>query len=362
MTLERMLADALREEAEARDVDVPRMWSETRDRLEPAPTRSRKRWPVVAAAAAAAAVLGGVGLVAGSTGDGGWLILPAGEPDGTREGEVADAFSCPEQVVHDWTRPESVVDKHFVASLEGGLEVQARGYDVPRYELEVDGDRAFASFGNADGSLALRSEFHREDGEWVRFRSEVCTGEGGSMAVPLEEPLELRNHLGDEPFRPTGLSGRDPVLLDHRAVYDHVGVVRPRSLYAGACGDTVCISSVRGGGDATSTKIRSNGKPHDVSFSFLPSDGEWQTRPYGMWAVYDRGGEVEDVTFSRGAEVFVAEQITSDAWPGTLHLVVAPFEDLTGIAVLPPRDGPGGGVATHYTAEDLAGFGDGPDR
>ena len=361
MTLERMLADALREEAEARDVDVARMWVDTRDRLEPSPAAPRRRWPVVAVAAAAAAVVVGVGLVAGSTGDGGRMILPAGDPDRSRQGEVADAFTCPEQVVHDWTRPGTVVDKHFVASLEGGLEFQAGGYDVPRYELEVDGDRAFASFGNADGSLALRSEFHREDGEWVRFRSEVCTGEDRSVAVPLEEPLELRNHLGDEPFRPTGLSGRDPVLLDHRAVYDHVGVVRPRSLYAGACGGSVCISSLRGGGDATSTEIRSNGRPHDVSFSFLPnSTAEWQTRPYGMWAVYDRDGEVEDVTFSRGSEVFRAERITSDTWPGTLHLVVAPFEDLMGIAVMPPRDSPGGGLATHYPAEELAGFQDGP--
>lgn len=361
MTLERMLADALREEAEARDVDVARMWVGTRDRLEPSPVGRRRRWPVVAAAAAAAAVVVGVGLVAGSTGDGGRMILPAGDPDRAREGEVADEFTCPEQVVHDWTRPETVVDEHFVASLQGGLEFQARGYDVPRYELEVDGDRAFASFGNSDGSLALRSEFHQEDDEWVRFRSEVCAGEDGSVAVPVEEPLELRNHLGDEPFRPTRLSGRDPVLLDHRAFYDHVGLVRPRSLYAGACGDSVCISSVRGGGDGTSTRIRPNGRPHDVSFSFLPNDSsDWRTRPHGMWAVYDRDGDVEDVTFSRGNTVFRAERITSDSWPGTLHLVVAPFEDLTGITVMPPRGGPDGGLATHYAAEDLAGFRDGP--
>lgn len=354
MRLERMLTDALREEAEDRDVDVARLWAETRDRLGQEPPRRARRRPAVLAAAAAAAVVVGV---AGLTQLGGPdRVTPSGPAEGSsREGDVADDFTCPEQVVHDWTRPSSVVDKQFVATLHKGLEFQARGYDVPRYELEVDGDRAFAGFGNVDGSLALRSEFHREDGEWVRFRSEVCTGEDGSVAVPVEEPLELRNHLGSEPVPPTDLSGRDPVLLDHRAYYTHVGVVEPRSLYVGACGrKALCLSSLEEGGDGSSHRLRSETKPRDLSWMFLRDDSPgWRTQPYGFWALYDRDGKVEDVTFSLGNMVFRAERVTSKAWPGTLHLVVAPLDEFTGIVVTPPRGGPDGGMSTLYEPQDL---------
>lgn len=355
MKLERMLADALREEAESRDVDVARLWADTRGRLERKPPVRRKRWPVVAAAAAAAAVVLGVGVVATVTGDEGRRILPAGEPDGPVEGEVADDFTCPEQVVHDWTRPETVVDKYFVATMEGGLEFQAAGYDVPMYELEVEGDRAHVSFGNTDGSLALRSEFHREDGEWVRFRSEVCTGEDGSVAVPVEEPSELRNHLGDDPLPPSELSGQEPVLLDHRAYYDHVGVVRPRTLYAGACGKAICLSSVEEGGDSGSTRVRPGAQPHDVSPFFLPNDApDWREQPYGMWAVYDADDEAAEVSFSLGNMIFRAERFTAAGWPGTLYLVVAPFEEFTGLTVVPPQ-----GLSSHYPPEELPPYGEG---
>ncbi len=356
-SLERMLTDALREEAGSRDVDVARLWSETRNRLDHEPRVRRGRRPaILAAAAAAAVVVGAAGLT--------WLsgpdrVAPSGPADGPVRGEssIADGFTCPEQVVHDWTRPSSVVDKRFVATLRNGLEFQARGYDVPAYELEVAGDRAFASFGNTDGTLALRSEFHRQDGEWVRFRSEVCTGEDGSVAVPVEDPLALRNHLGDAPL-PPDMSGRDPVLLDHRAYYTHVGVVEPRSLYAGACGKALCLQGVYAGAhESISVRIPSGATPRDVSWVFLPiGSPDWRTQPYGMWALYDRDGEVEDVTFSRGNMVFRAEQMTSDSWPGTLHLVVAPFEEVTGIAVHPPRSAPDGGLSTSYEPRDLRGY------
>ena len=357
MRLERMLTDALREEAETRDVDVSRMWAETRGRLGQEPARRPRRRPAVLAAAAAAAVV--VAGVAGVTQLGGPdRVTPSGPADGrSSEGDVADDFTCPEQVVHDWTRPSSVVDERFVATLHNGLEFQARGYDVPMYELEVEGDRAFASFGNTDGTLALKSEFHREDGDWVRFRSEVCTGEDGSVLVPVDEPLKLRNHLGSEPLPASELSGRAPRLLDHRAYYDHVGVVRTRSLYVGACGRAVCLGTVEAGGDGSSSRLRPGVIPHDVSTSFLrPETPDWRTQPYGMWALYDRDGKVEDVTFSRGNMVFRAERVTSDSWPGTLHLVVAPFEEVTGIAVYPPRGAPGGGLPTNYEPKGLPGY------
>lgn len=352
MRLERMLTDALREEAEARDVDVARLWSDTRTRLYPEPPRRSRRRPVVLAAAAAAAVV--VAGVAGLTQLGGPdRVSPAGPAGGStsREGDVADDFTCPEQVVHDWTRPSSVVDKSFVATFRGGLDFQTRGYGVPMYEYEIEGDRAFVRFGSADGSLAMRSEFHRQDDEWVRFRSEVCSGEDGSVAVPVEEPLELRNHLGEDPLPPSDLSGRRPLLLDHRSYYTHVGVVRPRSLYAGACGKAVCLSSVEEGDESASTRVRPGVKPRDVSWIFLPNDSPaWRTQPYGLWALYDAEGTVEDVLLDRGG-LYRAQRFTSDGWPGTLWVGVAPVEEFRGVSVY-PRDG----LPSFHEPQDLPGY------
>lgn len=358
MSLERMLADALREEAESRDVDLPRLWVGTRDRLEQTPSRPHRRPAVLAAAAAAVVVVAGV---VGLTQLGGpERAAPAG-PAGdvvAKEGEVSDDFTCPEQVVHDWTRPETVVDKQFVASFRGGLDFQTRGYDVPRYTYRVDGDRAFVSFGSDDGSLAMRSEFHRQDGEWVRFRSEVCSGEDGSVVVPVDEPLELRNHLGGDPLPPSELSGRDPQLLDHRSYYTHVGVVRPRSLYAGVCGTGICLSSVEEDGDSSSTRVRPGVTPYDVSFTFLPNDAPyWRNQPYGMWALYDRDAKVEDVSLDlRDGRIIWATKHQGQDWPGTLYVLVAPFDEVGVVTVHHTAgSGPWAGEGRDYLPEDLAG-------
>lgn len=246
MKLERMLADALREEAGGRDVDVARLWADTRGRLD-------------------------------------------------RESAVRRSAGA-------WSPPR--------------LRPQ-------RYSLRSD--------------------------RLVRFRSEVCAGEAGSVVVPVEEPSMLRNHLGDDPLPPSALSGGRPLLLDHRAYYDHVGVTRPRTLYAGACGTALCLSSVEEDGDSGSTRVPPGAKPHEVSPYFLPNDApDWREQPYGMWAVYDAADEVADVTYSRGNSLFRAERFTADGWPGTLYLVVAPFDEFTGLTVTPPEE-----RSTHYPAEEL---------
>jgi hypothetical protein len=97
-------------------------------------------------------------------------------------------------------------------------------------------------------------------------------------------------------------------------------------------------------------------KPHDVSWIFLRDDSPgWRTQPYGMWALYDRDGEVEDVLLDRGG-LYRAEKVTGDGWPGTLWVGVAPVDEFAGITVTPPRGGPDGGLSTYYELQDIPGY------
>jgi hypothetical protein len=358
MKVEQMLTDALRKEAEARDIDVTGLWVRTRERLEQEPGRRSRRLPVLAAAAASLAVVAGVVGLAEVNGSG-----DAGPAEHVSRDEdvVDDEFTCPEQVTHDWTRPESVSDPWFVASLHGGPERQASEHRAALYEYEEKGDRAFLRFGNADGTLALVSEFHRKDGDWVRFRSDVCTGENGTVAVPTRGELDLGLH-GDEPHpresMPFGERKGKARLIDDRRYYDHVGLIRHRSLYALACGRRMCLASGDDMG-GSGTSIPAGVVPHDMSNLFIPdADTLNLENPYGLWVLWDVDGVVASLRAEvRGQEGQTTQSFYVSGWPGQLHAVLAPFDKVESLTVhRRPGADPGAPLQTTYTPVELPGY------
>jgi hypothetical protein len=345
MRFEQMLADALREEADTHHVDVDGLWERTRADLDDRAAVPRRRLPVLAAAAAAvvAVAAGGAALGQLFVQDAPVPLAPAegGEPV---EGGVDDEFTCPEQVTHDWTRPETVTDDYFVASLQGGPAEQARIRDAVRYEFEEQGDRAFLRFGNADGSLATLSEFRREGDEWVRFRTDLCTGESGSIAVPLEDEWELRPRGEDDRDADgQGAAGSSSsVLVDSRDFYDNAGLVRSRTLHAVPCGQGgLCLSSAEDDEDG-STSIATLGTGRrlwDLSWIFMPAEENPVTRPYGLWALFDpvptEYGRLS-ATLRDGGTV-EAEIYDSPTLGGTLYLLLAPFDEVESLTVEYPQ-------------------------
>lgn len=359
MRIEQKLADALREEAETRDVDVDALWHRTRDRLHEQEPLRRRRGPVFAAAAAAVALAVGGLAVAELAGP--EQPEPAAPGEGrTVEGGVDDSFSCPEQITHDWTRPETVTDDYFVASLRGGPARQAELHRAARYEFEEDGDRAFLRFGNADGTLATLSEFRRVDGEWARYRTDVCVGRNGSVAVPTRHPLDLGN-AADVPYDPKGVAPRRASLVDSRFYYDTVGLVRVRSIWANACGRSMCLSSGDEGGLRSTFRIASGEVPTDASALFLPT-GEIPERhnPYGFWVVYNGESRVTSViAYDRDGQVVgsTAGKYVG-GWGGDLKFVVAPFDEVATIEITRVRSSarPNEQRTRTFTPEELPGY------
>ncbi|HSE72678.1 MAG TPA: hypothetical protein VLA97_18055 [Nocardioidaceae bacterium] len=362
MRIEERLSRALHEEADGREVDLQRLFAATRDRVDATPAPPRRPWAVALAAAATAAVVAaGALLLPGAD----LSLLPAG-PDpsgGPVEGGVDDAFTCPEQVTHDWTRPETITDDYFVASLDGGPRAQARNHDAARYEYEERGDRAYLRFGNADGTLATVSEFRRNGDEWVRFRTDVCTGRDGSVAVPTPDEDRLGRHDG-EPYPPSTLGGdrsNAAVLVDDRSYYDGVGLVRHRSIYAEPCGLQVCVWAIQDPTSLVATQTRAGdaGRPRDMSGLFWPPD-ETVGRPQddGLWVLYDTEGMISDLSLDlRDGRIIWADKLGKESWPGTVYVLLAPFDQVEALTVHRAAGSePGAGGARNFVPENLPGY------
>jgi hypothetical protein len=363
MRFEQMLADALREEAESRDVDVTGLWAATQERIEHEDVRprpSRRLVPLVAAATVGLVAAGLAGLAALDDAH----VGPAEAPGSERpqEGGVADEFTCPEQITHDWTRPETVVDDRFVASLRGGPARQARVYGAPRYQLEEAGDRAFLRFGNADGSLATLSEFRLVDGEWTRFRTDVCVGKDGNIAVPTRDEWSLGLHGRDAYPRVSGMGGPNagtPVLLDDRAYYDNVGLVRHRSMYAHPCERMMCVAAGEPR-EGSGVDVAPGVVPRDITSVFLPFDEiEERSHPYGMWVLYDTQDAVSAVSLDLvDGEIVWATEYEVEGWPGTLYALLAPYDEVGAFTVHHASgSGPHAGEGRNFLPEELPGYG-----
>jgi hypothetical protein len=355
MRIEERLSRALHEDADGREVDLQRLFAATRDRLDATPAPSRRPWAfAMAAAATAAVVAAGALLLPG----GDLSLLPAG-PDrsgGPVEGGVDDAFTCPEQVTYDWTRPETITDDYFVASLDGGPRAQARNHDAARYEYEERGDRAYLRFGNADGTLATLSEFRRNGDEWVRFRTDVCTGRDGSVAVPTQDEDRLGRHDG-EPYPPSTLGGdrsNAAVLVDDRSYFDGVGLVRHRSIYAEPCGRQVCVWAIQDPTSLVATQTRAGdaGRPREMTGLFWPPDETVDRRVgEGLWVLADPDGSVKHLVAHHhdGSEV-LSQTFTGPGWPGDLHVLLAERDQVKSVLVVPRT-----GRTRYHTLADLPG-------
>jgi hypothetical protein len=362
MRFEQMLADALREEADSRPVDVDDLWERTQASLDERATAPRRRLPVLAAAAAAVMVVAAGGAALGQ------LFAPEDPPLTTAEGEPAEGgvdeeFTCPEQITHDWTRPETVTDDYFVASLRGGPAEQARIRDAARYEYDEQGDRASLRFGNADGSLATVSEFRREGDEWVRFRTDLCTGKDGSIAVPLDDEWELRPRGARADAQERGAAGVSGagVLVDSRSYYDNAGLVRTRTLHAVPCDQRgMCLTSTEDAEASTSIATLGTGRRlWDLSWIFMPFEERPVSRPYGFWALYDAVptelGRLS-ATLRDGSTVDAEIYDNPTGSGGTLYLLLAPFGEVESLTVEYPQPVVGTAPPPEtYLPEDLGG-------
>lgn len=339
MSIERRLSDALHREAADREVNLPALYAGTRarlDRTQPQPPSGR-RWAPALVAASVVGLLVGTTLVAAEL-ESRQLDRPASVSGTSIEGGVADAFDCPHLVTHDWTRPETVTDDYYVASLEGGPAAQAEYHRAARYEYEEVGERAFLRFGNADGSLGLVSEFRRVEDEWTRWRTEACSGPGGSIEAPLEDPLRLGRHGGAPYPAGTPMGATTATLLDDRPYYDGTGLIRHRSLYTEPCGRGVCIVAIHSETSSVSTRVRPDAEPREVTPLFWPPDEMVsKASPYLLYLLYDPAGEVTRMRV-RDAGVPVSTVVRNAGWTGDLHAMLVPAESTAPVEVV-RRDG-----------------------
>lgn len=354
MELEQRLKDALDQEASNREVDLQALYAGARTRITASAPRNRSRggrWlPPVLVAASVAGIVGAMVLLATLPTDNA-DSLPA---DGLVEGGVESAFTCPDLFVYDWTRPETIEDDAFVASLEGGPATQAALHQAPRFAYDEAGDRAFLRFGNADGSLGMLTQFQRVDGAWAPVRTELCAGPDGSVGVPVEDELRLGRHAG-APYPVNALGGpkNGGVLLDDRELYDSAGLVRHRSLYAEPCDRWVCVKAIHSPGSGMSTRIKTTdaGVPLDLHSMFWPPD-EMVGKPSTLSFVvlHDPSGDVAAVRakLADGSDVD-ARRISDGPWAGRLYALLAPADQLREVVVEPSGDGP----ARRYLPSEL---------
>ena len=362
MRIEERLGRALHDEADAREVDVPLLHERVRSRVATGPAPCAVRRPARRSSAPlllAAAVVAVVVAVTGVSLLGSPPSVPGPATGGVPapvEGGIADTFTCPATTTYDWTRPETVTNDYVAASLLGGPEAQARTHEAARYDYREDGDRAYLRFGNADGSLATLSEFTRAGDAWVRRRTEVCTGADGSVAVPVDAPFTL-GRKGTTPYPARDLSAYrasgESVLLDHRDYYDGIGLVRHRSMYATPCARRLCVTAGDPGAHTTLRSQPHDGLPHDSTFLFLPLDHMVERRnPYGFWLLWDTEGGVEEASVElRDGTVLPAQRFRGDGWSGTLHALVAPYDEVEAVMV-----DEAGGETVRYRPEELPGY------
>lgn len=357
MRLEDRLGRALHEEAEAREVDVQRLYAETQSRLAHRRGRStgtavrRTGWSRPALVAAAVFAVAGAGWIApGLVED----VARWAGPAGTVEGGVEDTFSCPAQDNIEFGPGED--DDSFVPEFpDGAADRFAHDTGAARYEFERDGESATLRLGNADGSLSSVSTLRLVGDRWEPVQVVRCEGDDGIL-VPVADADRLGVHGGpawDPALRPDPERYPGTVVVDDRAYYDVAGVPRRRMIWVEPCGRRVCLTA----GIETSHvsgAIRAGAfRPQDKTFSFLPPDDMVGRRsPYLLYAVYDRLDEVARVSWdSRAGDITWVEPVARGGWQGQLFLVLAPYDEF-GVLTVHPRDG----EARNFTAEQI------PDR
>ncbi|CAN5222381.1 hypothetical protein BH18ACT9_BH18ACT9_06020 [soil metagenome] len=249
-----------------------------------------------------------------------------------------------------------MTDDYFVASLRGGPQTQADLGEAPRFEYVEQGERAFLRFGNRDGTLATLSEFRLVDGEWTRWRSKVCTGADGGIAVPLVDELALGKRA-EAPY-PVNIMGGAPVsavLLDDRQYYNGGGLIRHRSIYLERCERQICVTAIHHPTSAllTQTRARDAGRPRDMSTLFWPADElVGRTNRHSLYVLYDPEDAIAEI---RGdlddASKVSSAAFTDGSWPGTVHAVLLRESTVDAIVVVPRA-----GEPRSYSPEELPGW------
>ena len=353
MNIEERLSRALHDEAERVDPDVERMYAATMRRLaKPRARRTGKQlWPLLAPVAVLALLVGSVAILDHRG------PRAADVPAGTsKEGGVSTSFTCPGQItVDDAGRKQ---DDAFLPSIDGprGIsqeriaQAAADEAGAPRYSYVENGDDATLRLGNADGSLASISTFHRSKGGWDLVSTTKCAAEDGGILVPGDDPLRLGAHEAKPyPARSMIDNPASAVLVDDRSSYDAAGLVKHRTIWASQCGPRICVV----GGTPSSMvlpEIKAAQPPGDITSLLLdPDDITGRTRSLVLWVIYDADRRVSSVTMRlRDGTTLPAKRISGPGWRGRAYFALGRPDEVTSVQVR-HRDG----GTTTYPAKDI---------
>ena len=352
MTIEERLTRALHDEADRVDPDVGRMYAATLRRLaKPDGRRTGELfWPLLVTVVVLALLVGSVVILQHR---GPRDAVPAGT---SKEGGVSTSFTCAGQItVDDAGRKQ---DDSFLPSIDGprGIsqeriaQAAADEAGAPRYSYVENGDDATLRLGNADGSLASVSTFHRSPSGWDLVTTTKCAAEDGGILVPVDDPLRLGTHEAKPyPARSMIENPASAVLVDDRSSYDVTGLVKHRTIWASQCGPRICVV----GGTPTGMvlpEIKAAQPPGDITSLLLAPDAMvGRTRSLVLWVVYDANRSVTSVVMRlRDGSTLPAKRISGPGWRGRAYFALGRPDEVQSVQVRHR-----GGVTTTYPAKDI---------
>ncbi len=352
MNTEERLTRALHDEAERVDPDVERMYAATLRRLtKPGVRRTGELlWPLLVTVVVLALLVGSAVILQHH-----WQItvVPAGT---SKAGGVSTTFTCPGQITVDDAGRKR--DDSFLPSIDGPRGIsqeriaQAAADEVhaPRYSYVENGDDATLRLGNADGSLASISTFHRSPAGWDLVTTTKCAAADGGILVPVDDPLRLgARDTKPYPARSMIDNPASAVLVDDRSTYDVAGLVQHHTIWASQCGPRICVV----GGTPTSMvlpEIKAGQPPGDITSLLLdPDDMVGRTRSLVLWVVYDANRSLTSVTMRlRDGTTRPAARISGPGWRGRAYFALGRPDEVQSVQVRHR-----GGTTTTYPAKDI---------
>jgi hypothetical protein len=349
MNIEERLSEALHQEAENREVDLHALYAPTRARLDDDAKRTgrRRHRPGLLVAAVVAGVLavggGAAVLDDGLRGRLGFITGELVEHEPAREAPVDDTFTCPHQLTATgFGTPEIFGD---------GPDFGVGAFGAERFEFIPRGQRAVLQVGTADGTLTSRVQLRNHQGSWVLDSYERCTGPNGSE-VPVQGRFELGAHGREIPQAPRPLSESKPYLgggpptssivaLDDRPMYNRVGIVEWRTIYAYETRNGLTFMDVLDGQETGGTPTDIGDPPRNwFGQGFIPAyESKEQMRGwnvFGGWAYYSTEPATLTARLKDGSAV-EAKRYRGDDWQGTLHALLVPADQID--VVVLERDG-----------------------
>lgn len=304
--------------------------------------RRRTRHRIVAGTALAAVGVAGFG-----------ATLPAFEPDGggdvhvangplggsAERATVADEFTCGHTLTVPSRPPLGEVFGH-------GPDFGVGLYGAQRYEvIDAGPDRKVLQVGDADGTLTAQVNLRSgADASWVIDGYERCTGPQGS-AVPVNKPFQLGAHGRALPAPDLATpdagdpSSEAPVssllTIDDRPFYNRLGVVQRRTLFAYETDGGVAVADAVDGNLGGSVSWAAGDAPTDLLGPYFipPTDpGLEPDTHFAGWVFYTLDDATLTGTLDDGREI-AADTFRGDDWKGTLHVLLAPAEDLDSVTL-----------------------------